>query len=70
MKDYERLYRACQVLDAYNIDNADYNLNPDHDVIQLCFDVSEDHLTLDDKKELDELGCMYIHGVWKMFISC
>ncbi len=73
LKDYERLYQACKILDKYVKDGGEYNLNPDHDIIFLCFDVDEDVINSNDLDRLDELGCRknteyYPH--WYMYISC
>lgn len=73
MKDYERLYRACKILDSYiEGEGKNYNLHPDHDVVYLCFNVQLEELSEEHKKELEELRCHVNEELesWMMFISC
>lgn len=57
MKDYERLYEACKILDKYTKNSEENNLKPDSEMIYLCFDVGDNIISSNDLNRLYELGC-------------
>ena len=70
MKDYERLARACAILDKYQEKDTNSNLHPDHDIIYLNFKVLPEDISEEDQNELESLRCLYDDSLWFMFISC
>lgn len=72
MKDYEKVYRACEILDGYIEKGSDYNLNASHDTLHLCFDVRPEKLTTEHRNELKKLGVRFNESidVWEMSCSC
>tara|TARA_Y100000034_G_scaffold68621_1_gene82826 strand:- start:1584 stop:1814 length:231 start_codon:yes stop_codon:yes gene_type:complete len=71
-KDYEQVYRACQILDAHQEEDSHWNLHPDHDTLYLCFDgVLEEDLSAEELAELEELGVRKgSDGQWYKHVSC
>lgn len=72
MKDYQKIYRVCIILDSYQDDDHDYNLNASHDTLHFCFDVKPEQLSAEHAAKLKE---MRVHhnpglGVWEMNCSC
>ena len=70
--DYLQIFEACQILERYlpEEERSGRYLNANHDILHLCFDVSQDAVSDDDKKLLEVCGVRFGSEGWYRYTSC